>query len=457
MAERIIPTPARPALRLLETPAPLELPQAIEQEKAVLGSILLNREAILAVADTLFPPMFYMQRHADIYQAMLACLADRTPPDTRLVAHRLRERGLLDAVGGIAYLAELIDGVPTSYHIGYYAKDVINTARLRLLIDAGSKIAALGYGVDAEIASADAHAALLAATQAGAAGDLISADQAATESWERLTGEHPPLISTGWADLDSIIGGLAGGDLMVIGARPGMGKTSWALSLLRQLCLARRASPLIFELEMSREQLTHRLVCMETGISTQAMRARVGLDEATLQQAAAAHGTVGSWPWTICDFAGQTPNQIRARTFRHMVEHPETVVIVDYLGLMDIDGKHENRTQDVAQLSLALKRLARDANVPVIALSQLSRALETRPNKVPILSDLRDSGAVEQDADIVGFLYREEMYDKETDKKGIAELHIAKNRHGPLGVVPMRFDAATTRFDALSFRGVEGY
>ena len=457
-AEREGPPIRRGDLRLVSGAAPVELPQDVPSEQAVLGSVLRNREALLAIADTLTPELFYQQRHADIYQAMLELHARRMPPDLRTVAAHLRQAGTLERLGGMAYLAELLDAPVTSYHVDAYAAPIIATARQRRLITVGGQIAALGYGgTDPEQAETDAQALLTNAMLGTIQRDVLSGADAAAESWARITNEHSSTIAGGWRDFDELTGGMAGGDLLIIGARPGMGKTALALSLMRALCLAGRAVPLLFSLEMSREQIVHRFVAMETGVSTNALRNVAGLDVPTLQAVASAHNTIGSWQWAICDMAGLPPSGVRARTFRHLADHPETVVIVDYLGLLEPDGRRENRTQDVAQLSLALKRLAREANIPVIALSQLSRALETRADKVPMLSDLRDSGAVEQDADVVAFLHREEMYDKETDKIGIAELHVRKNRHGPLGVVPLRFDAATGRFDSLSFRAMEGY
>lgn len=430
----------------------IEPPQAIESEKATLGSILLNRDAIVAVAPWLTPGMFYLARHAVIYAVMLDLFHSRTPPDTRSVAEALKRRGALDECGGIPYLGELLDAVPTSYHIEHYARHVERAAHARDLITAGGKIAALGYQADfaSDAAAAEAHSLLTHATARARADDLVPGDQATGEAWDDLHSDAPAFISTGFPDLDDLLGGLHGGDFIIVAARPSVGKTSWALSLLRHLCRARDAVPLIFELEMNRLQLTQRLISMESGIETRVLRMRAIPDETTHGHLGTAFSTVGGWAWTVCDLAGQTPLQIHARTMRHLSDHPNTVVIVDYIGLMGSDGKRENRNQEVSALSLALKNLARDADVPVVALAQLSRAVEGRANHRPMLSDLRDSGSLEQDADSVLFLYREELYDKDTDKKGIAELIVEKNRHGPIGVVPLRFDAQTTRFDSLA-------
>lgn len=437
----------------------IEPPQAIESEKATLGSVLLNRDAIVPVAPWLLPGMFYLERHATIYAAMLDLFHQRTPPDTRSVAQSLKQSGALDSCGGIPYLSDLIDAVPTSYHIEHYARHVERASKKRDLIAAGGKIAGMGYRdeSDPEQDAAEAHSLLTHATASMRVDDLISGRQATNEAWDALHTDAPAFVSSGFPDLDNLLGGLHGGDFVIVAARPAVGKTSWALSLLRNLCMARSSVPLFFELEMNREQVVQRLISMESGVETRVLRMRAIPDERTHGRLATAFGTVGDWEWTICDFAGQTPHQIHARTMRHIAEHPNTVVIVDYIGLMAPDGKQESRNQEVSALSLALKNLARDADVPVIALCQLNRAVEGRANHRPMLSDLRDSGSLEQDADSVLFLYREELYDKSTDKKGIADLIVEKNRHGPVGVVPLRFDAQTTRFDTLSYRESGGY
>lgn len=431
-----------------------ELPQALDSEAATLGSVLRNRDAIASVADWLLPGMFYLHRHGAIYAAMLDCFHQRVPPDVRTVANALRQSGQLDAVGGTSYLSDLTDACPTSYHIEYYARAVEDAARLRALIAAGGQIAALGYQdrISPDDADAQAHTLLTRATARRRTDDLISGADATHESYERFTDEDAlPPIATGFRDLDDYLGGLNGGDYITIGARPSVGKTSFALSVARNICRSGAAVPLIFSLEMSRQQIVQRFVSMESGVSTHALRAR-RLTDQQLQIVTDAYIRVGGWTWAISDVPAQRPLDMRARTMRHIAEFPRSVAIVDYLGLMDTDGRSENRTQDVSAISKALKNVARDANIPFLVLSQLSRAVEGRSVHVPLLSDLRDSGSIEQDSDVVAFLYREELYDKETDKRGIAELHIAKHRNGPTGVCVLRFDSATTRFDNLTYR-----
>lgn len=437
----------RPPLELVPSRAAAqsELPQDTAAERAVLGSVLSNREMLLTVADTLSPEMFYTHRNGAIYGVMLQLLAQRITPDLSNVAAASGEHErayLIELLTDDHYIPSLIDT---------YAARIDRAYRQRLLIDTGHKIIALGHNdhLDTDERNAEAHTLLTDATAGTSVVDLMSGSDAVSEAWDALHSDAPPYIASGWPDLDSALGGLHGGDFIVVAARPAVGKTAWGLSLLRNLCMRGACVPLLFSLEMGREQIVHRLVAMESGIETRVLRMRAIPDDATHQLLADAHGVVGSWQWTVSDLSGQTAAQIRARTMRHVAEHERTVVLIDYLGLMGSDRQRENRTQEVSAMSLALKNLARDAGVCVVALCQLSRAVEGRAAHQPMLSDLRDSGSIEQDSDAVLFLYRDELYDPQSSKKGRADLIIAKNRHGPCDTLPYRFDAHTTRFDAL--------
>jgi replicative DNA helicase len=244
-------------------------------------------------------------------------------------------------------------------------------------------------------------------------------------------------------------------DLVVLAARPGVGKTSMALTFAYEM--ARRGTPILFfSLEMSREQLVQRLVSMHTGVSTHKLRQNQ-LRHDEIPEVIRAFGEISEWPIYVEDMTDQTPLSIRTATLRHISKVGESVVMVDYLQLMEGKGRDENRVQEVSKISRGLKKLAKETNMPVLALSQLSRAVEGRTSHVPMLSDLRESGSIEQDADIVLFIYREELYDRESDKRGMAELHIAKHRNGPLGVIPLRFDNSTTRFHDLTYRTPDNY
>jgi replicative DNA helicase len=439
-----------------------ELPQNIEAEKATLGSILLNREAIVAVAPWLMAEYFYMDRHAQIYEAMLACYNARIPPDTRTVSEELRRRDRLDSCGGVPYLSDLVDTVPTSYHVEYYARIVERTALLRQLINAGGKIAALGYDEREELENTldRAEQTLFEVSQRRSNQDFIHIGQVIDSYYEQINylQEHRGEVvgvPSGFRDLDELTGGLQNSDLIILAARPSVGKTSLALSLGYNVATRHQRNVGIFSLEMSRDQLVQRLLAMDTRIDSH--RLRTGhLNEADLQNVMESMGRLAAVPIYIEDTPGLSIMEVRSKARRLQSQSGVDLIIIDYLQLM-AGKRSDNRVQEVSEISRGLKALARELNVPVIALSQLSRAVEGRTSHIPMLSDLRESGSIEQDADIVMFIYREELYDKDTDKKGIAELHIAKHRNGPIGVVPMRFDAATTRFDDLTYRTPEGY
>ncbi|GAB4111710.1 MAG: replicative DNA helicase [Roseiflexaceae bacterium] len=439
-----------------------EPPNNLEAERATLGSILLNREAIVPIASWLQPEHFYLQRHAQIYEAMLACYSARIPPDTRTVAEELRRRGRLEAVGGLLYLTELVDGVPTSYHIEYYAKTVERTALLRMLIAAGGKIAAEGFNEkeELEITLDKAEQMLFEVTQRRSTSDFVHIGQVIDQYYEQINylQEHRGEVvgvPTGFRDLDQITGGLQRSDLIILAARPGVGKTSLAMSLAYNVATLNQGTVAIFSLEMGREQLVQRLLAMDTKIDSH--RLRIGnIPDHELRVVMEAMGRMASLPIYIEDTAGVSIMDVRSKARRLQSQAGIDLIVIDYLQLMQ-GRRSENRVQEVGEISRGLKALARELNVPVLALSQLSRAVEGRTSHVPMLSDLRESGSIEQDADIVMFIYREELYDQNTDKKGIAEVHIAKHRNGPVGVVPMRFEAATTRFADLSYRTPDGY
>lgn len=447
-----------------------DLPRNIEAEQATLGSLLLNREAIIAVAPWLKPSMFDREKHAWIYAAILACYTRGIPPDTRTVADELKKHTLtsgpdahrLAAVGGIAYLSELADHVPTSYHVEYYAREVERCALLRGLVDAGAKIASLGYiQTDAGQAIGDAQAVLngvgLGSSDAlfQPLGATIDAFYGKIERVQR--GEQSALgLPMGWRDLDEITGGLHTDEFTIIAARPGMGKTSFMLSLAYNMAFD-ESDILIASLEMNREQLLLRLIAMDTRIDTHRLRT-LHMDEQELERVITSMGRLSEARVFLSDISAMTPQDIRMGCLKHQATHNRPIVpMIDYLQLMGSTRQRENRVQDVSDMSRACKNLARELHAPVIALSQLSRAVEGRQSHIPLLSDLRESGSLEQDADNVLMLYRDEVYDKESDKKGIAEVHVAKHRQGPLGVVPMRWDATTTRFDTLSYRDGREY
>lgn len=438
-----------------------ELPQNIEAERATLACLLTNRDAIALVAHWLTADMFYLDRHALIYTAIHSLFSRRTPPDLRTVTDELRRREWLDRIGGIDYLMSLSDELPTSYHIEYYAKEVERCAVLRKLVTAGGRIAAIGYDdrLQTDQAIGDAQQALAdIGTRASSAG-LVSMSDLIDREYDRLdrfaNGEQSAVgVKTGFRDLDELTGGLQDQDLIILAARPSVGKSALMLCLARGIakCSSERDS-LIFSLEMSKEQIIQRFESMDSRVDSSRIRT-LQMSERDTSAFVESLGPLAGLPILIDDTPGVAVEYVRSAAYRHQAAHGRPLAIfVDYLQLMAAPGfKADDRVGAVSAISRDLKTLAKELRCPVIALSQLSRGVESRQSHIPMLSDLRDSGGIEQDADIVLFLYREEMYQKDTDRKGIAEIHIAKHRNGPIGVIPLRFDAQTTRFDDLTYR-----
>jgi replicative DNA helicase len=439
------------------------IPFDIQAERATLGSILLERDAIVAIAASLPAEFFYLEKHALIYEAMLACYNRREPPDIATVAAELRRQEQLDLVGGLALLSELAAEVPTAVHIEYYARTVERTAILRRLIEVGGKISALGYDQTRALEETidKAEAELFAVSQRRGNQDFVHIGRIVNQLFtqiETLQERRGEVIgvATGYYELDELTGGLQPSDLLILAARPSVGKTSLALSLAYNVAFLNNGTVGIFSLEMSRDQLVQRILSMHTGIDMQQLRTgNLRTDELNL--VLEGMGVLSELPIYIEDTPGLSITEVRSRARRLHAEAGVDLIMIDYLQLMQ-GRRSDNRVQEVSEISRGLKGLARELNVPVLALSQLSRAVEGRTSHIPMLSDLRESGSIEQDADIVMFIYREELYDQETDKKGIAEIHMAKHRNGPLGRIPLRFDAKTTRFQNLErYRAPEGF
>jgi replicative DNA helicase len=427
------------------------VPFDLTAERAVLGSILLERDAILAVSDQLQADDFYLEKHALIYQAMLACLARRVPPDLATVAGELRRQEQLELVGGLAFLGELAEAVPTAVHVSYYGEIVGRTATLRRLIESGGKIAALGYDERAELALTldTAEQTLFAVSQRQRGADFVPLSTVVQQYFDQSQRDEEVRVApTGLVDLDRRLnGGFRPGQLALLAARPGLGKSGLAMTIAYELGVKRGRSVGVVSLEMSREELLQRLVAIHTGIDTRQVEGRVRRgDPAALD----ALGVLSEAPIALEDTAMLSIMDVRSKARRLASIRPLDLLIVDYLQLLMGETNAQNRVDEVSRISRQLKLLARELQCPILALSQLSRAVELRANKVPQLSDLRDSGSLEQDADIVIFIYREDATGEEAAEEGAAELHIAKQRNGPLGVVPVQFDAPTTRFRNLS-------
>jgi len=424
-----------------------------QAERSTLGSILLEREAIIAVAPFLTPGHFYLEKHGLIYEAALECYRRRIPPDLAMVADELRRREHLDLVGGISYLGELAAEVPTAVHIEYYARVVERTAVGRWLIEAGGKIAAIGYDDSRPVEERLDEAAQLIyklSAQRQLGQDFVPMLTVASEYLDALeaTADEGDLlgIGTGYSDLDAITQGMKAGELVVLAARPGVGKTALALCIAYNT--ARRGHRVgIFSLEMDRELLLQRLVALELGVETTKVSRLLRRGDTAAMRALA---RVSELPIYVDHTPALNVMAMRDRARRLSSEQPVDLWIVDYLQLAQGQSERDDEVRRITAVSQELMSMAREFRTPVLALSQLSRAVESRADHMPMLSDLRGSGSIEQDASQVWFIYRDELYDPETDKIGIAEIHVSKHRNGETGVAPLRFDRRTTAFHNLA-------
>jgi replicative DNA helicase len=426
------------------------IPNNIEAEQAVLGALLIDPDAIIKVVPILHTEDFYLEKHAWIFEAIFALHERREPVDFLTVVAELERRDKINAVGGAAYITALINAVPTAIHVEHYARLVERLATQRRLITAAGNIAQIAYDSAEDLDEMINHAeeTLFAVAQRRISRDLISMRVAVDQFMDHLDyvqrhqGELLG-VPSGFIDLDKLLGGFQPSDLIIVAGRPGSGKTSFALSIMQTAAAQYKKRIALFSLEMSAEQLVQRLVASMGEIDSQGLRlGKIGdEDYARLVRAT---GELSELPIFIDDSAALTPTEIRAKARRLRAEHGVDLIIIDYLQLMTVRGRPENRVQEISQISRQLKELARELHVPVVALSQLSRAVESRLDHRPQLADLRESGSIEQDADVVIFIFREKMYyptiekwreaHPRSDKEypdNIAEVIVAKHRHGP--------------------------
>ena len=437
-------------------------PHNLDAEQSLLGSLLIDRDAIIRVAAFVKPEDFYAPANGTVYRAVLDLYNRREPTDVVTLTDELGRRDQLEAVGGAAYLSALVSAVPTAVHVEYYGRIVERTATLRRLIDAGTQIVTIGYrdGVETEDALDAAERAVFEVSQKRQTKDFVAVADVLDRFFDQIDylqqhrGEVVG-VGTGFADLDQLLGGLQRSDLVIVAARPSMGKTSLALGLAHGAAIAHGKTVGVFSLEMSAEQLVQRLLAMETGVD--AHRLRLGqIDDTEWDRISRAFGRLAEARVFIDDQAAASVMDVRSKARRLQAEHGLDLLVVDYLQLMT-GRRSENRVQEISEISRGLKGLARELNIPVVALSQLSRAVETRADHRPMLSDLRESGSIEQDADVVLFIYREDKYEEDSDKRGIAEIIVAKHRNGPVGSVNLRFFERTARFADLEvYRGADG-
>lgn len=410
---------------------------SLDSEQALLGSVLINADAYFDVAAFLKPEDFYLVKHRWVWDTFMHLHDQRQPVDMLTVSKVLEARGQLDEVGGVAYLTELLNAVPSSLHAEAYGRLVQRDAMRRNLLDAASKIARLAYeeGRDVQEVVGEAEAAVFAVSEQRLNKDLKHIGEVLSDYYKQVEYrlEHQGElfgVPTGFVDLDKVLGGLQKSDLLIIAGRPGSGKTGFMLSVAKNAAQLYRKRVAIFSLEMGNEQLVQRLMSQETGIDSQRLRlGQLRDDEVPLFTHAT--NVLSDIPIYLDDTPALTPAQLRAKCRRVEQEFGLDLVIVDYLQLMQGDGRSkDNRVQEVSQISRGLKQLAREINVPVLAGAQLSRAVEQRQDKRPMLSDLRESGSLEQDADIVMFIHRPDP-EKEPGKHGIAEIIVSKHRNGP--------------------------
>lgn len=437
-------------------------PQNIEAEQSVLGSLLIDPDAIIKVGSFLRPEDFYREAHQLIYGAILSLHEKRQPADLITIVDELERQEQIEIIGGSPYLTSLIGGVPTSIHVEHYARIIERTSLMRRLITAAGEIAALAYEdrQEADEVIDDAERILFDVSQRRISKSLLPISQVVNDYYDRVKFlvDHKDEsfgIPTGFTDLDNLLGGLQPSDLIIIAARPGVGKTSLATTIATNAALKHNAVVAMFTLEMSGEQLVQRMISGQTGIDSQ--RLRLGrIEDIEWEQFTRVSGLLSQTSIFIDDTASPSPMEIRTKARRLAAEHELDLIIIDYLQLMQSgERRNENRVQEISYISRALKALARELEVPVVALSQLSRAVEARQDKRPILSDLRESGSIEQDADIVMFIYRDEMYDENSDRANIADIIVAKHRNGPTDTISLRFDPNLTTYTDLARRSLD--
>ncbi len=436
-------------------------PQNIEAEEAVLGGLLIDSDAIIRVSTVLKPGDFYREKNGWIFGAALALHERHEPIDFLTVCDELERKGQLDEVGGPAFLTGLINAVPTSIHIEHYATIVQRAAIRRRLIEAAGQIAALAYreADDVDEVVDRAEQLVFAVSSARLSRSVVPLRSAVSDYYDRVEylNKHKGQmigLPTGFARLDEILGGMQRSDMLVLAARPSMGKTSLALNIAHTAAKKFGQRVLVFSLEMASEQVVERLTSAETGIDSQRLR-RGEIADDEWSRFITTTSSLSELAFFIDDTPAISVLEMRTKARRLHAEVGLDLIVVDYLQLMRGEGWHENRQQEVSAISRGIKALARELNIPILAISQLSRGVEARSDKRPILSDLRESGSIEQDADVVLFIYRDEVYNENTERRGIADILIAKHRHGPTGNVPLLFRKETASFVDAELRQIQ--
>ena len=454
MAEALATSRTSSGAELLRLP-----PHSVEAEQSLLGGLMLDQRAWDQIADVVSAKDFYRADHKLIFRAISELVEDDQPADAVTVSEHLGQQGKLDAAGGLGYLAQLFQDTPSAANIHAYALIVRERAMLRRLIEIGGDIAASAHDSEGrsvtELVDLAEQKVFKIAEHGQRAGHgfksmkevmpgVVDRIDALDHMEDAITG-----ISTGFSDMDEMTSGLQRGDLIVIAGRPSMGKTALAMNIAENAAIGNKKPTAIFSMEMSAEQLSFRMISSIGRVKLQKLRSGNKLNEEDHRRIDSAAALMTAAPIFVDDAPALTPTEVRARARRLAREHDLGLIVIDYLQLMTVTGTTENRATEISEISRSLKALARELNVPVIALSQLNRSVEQRTDKKPIMSDLRESGAIEQDADLIVFIYREEVYDPETPRKGIANINIGKQRNGPIGKFNLTFLGEFTKFETL--------
>lgn len=432
------------------------LPHSIEAEQSVIGAMIVDREAITVASELICGEDFYNKQYGVVFDAMVELNDEGKPVDPVTLQDRLKEKDVPPEVSSLEFIAALVTGVPTSANIKHYANIVAEKSTLRKMIRLNEEIANTCYtGKESlEVILEDTEKRVFELVQRRNTGDFVPIRQVVVNAMDKIekaskNNGNVTGIATGFIDLDYRTAGMQPSDLILIAARPSMGKTAFVLNIAQYMAFKLDQTVAIFSLEMSKEQLVNRLFSLESRVDSQHLRTG-NLSDAEWEKLIESAGVIGKSKLIIDDTPGISISELRSKCRKYKLEHDLKIIIIDYLQLMSGSGRgSDSRQQEISDISRSLKALARELNVPVIALSQLSRAVEQRPDHRPMLSDLRESGAIEQDADVVMFIYRDDYYNKDTEKKGIAEIIIAKQRNGPIGTVELVWLPDYTKFANL--------
>ena len=434
------------------------LPHSLEAEQSVIGCMLMDKEAILIASETLHPDDFYGKQYGILFESMVELYNEGKAVDFVTLQNRLKEKGVPPEISSMDYVRDLVTEVITSANIKHYANIVADKALLRRLIRINEDIANTCYAgkETTNFILEDTEKRIFDVVQRRNTGDFVPISEVVMNALEKInlasqTKGVVTGIATGFVDLDYKTAGLQPSDLILVAARPSMGKTAFVLNIAQYVCFKLGVPAAIFSLEMSKEQLVNRLLSLESFVNSQSIRTG-NMTDSDWDSLVEGAGIVGNSKLVIDDTPGISISELRSKCRKYKLEHGLQLVMIDYLQLMSGSGRSDSRQQEISEISRSLKSLARELSVPIIALSQLSRAVEQRENHRPVLSDLRESGAIEQDADVVMFLYRDDYYHHDTEKKNVAEVIIAKQRNGPIGTIELSWIPDYTKFANLDMK-----